>query len=103
MSCRDRMELLRRAEYKGSSLLTNTTLYALASEVLESARDDIPMADLQWSLDVSLQNFDLPYAWFSKTNYFEAIRTIVEACMGQAYMSREDILIIEGPEKTYQS
>lgn len=102
VSCRDRMELLRRAEYKGSSLLTNTSLYDLAVEVLTDARDNIPMADLQWDIDTSLQNFTLPYAWFSKTNYFEAIRTIVEACMGQAYMSRNDVLIIEGPEETYQ-
>ncbi len=103
VACRDRMELLRRAEYKGSSLLIDTTLYALATEVLTSARDDIPMLDIQWNVDTSLQDFTLPYAWFGKTNYFEAIRSIAEACMGQAYMSRDDVLIIEGPEKTYQS
>lgn len=103
VACRDRMELLRRAEYKGSPLLITTTLYDLATEVLTSARDDIPMLDIQWDIDTSLQNFTLPYAWFSKTNYFEAIRKIAEACMGQAYMSRDDVLIIEGPEETYQS
>lgn len=103
VSCRDRMELLRRAEYKGSPLLIDTDLHALATEVLTSARDTIPMPDLQWDISTDLQSFTLPYGWFSKTNYFQAIRTIAEACMGQAYMSRDDILIIEGPEQTYRA
>lgn len=102
VACRDRMDLLRKAEYKGSALYTNSNLYVLMEAVLTSAKTDIPMPDLQWVIDTSLQNFTLPYAWFSKTNYFEAIRKIVEACMGQAYMNRDDVLIIEGPEQTYQ-
>lgn len=102
VACRDRMELLRKAEYKGSALYTNTNLFELAEVVLESARDDIPISDLLWDIDPTLTNFTLPYGWFGKTTYFEAIRQIAEACLGQAYMSRDDILIIEGPEKTYQ-
>ena len=95
------MELLRRAEYKGSALYIDTDMYTLAEVVLNSAKNDIPMAELQWDIDITLQDFKVPYGWFTKMSYFEAVREIAEACMGQAYMSRDDVLIIEGPEKTY--
>lgn len=94
---RDRMELLRKAIYKGSTMYTNTTLYALLIVLLVDARDNIPMTDLQWQVDSELKDFTLSYGWLPEDNYFKLIKKIVESCMGQAYMSRDDILIIEGP------
>lgn len=102
VTCRDRMEFLRKAEYKGSHLLIDSNLYELVLVVLNSAKTDIPMPGLNWEVDIALQDFTLAHAWFGKITYFEAIRQIAEACMGQAYMNRDDILIIEGPEQTYR-
>lgn len=97
VSCRDRMERLRKAEYKTSTLFENATLYDIAISVLNHAKANIPMPDLTWSIDTELQDYTIAYAWFPKQDYFKTIKQIVEACMGQAYMSKEDVLIIEGP------
>ncbi len=97
VSCRDRMERLRKAEYKTSTLFEDTTLYDIVVNILNHARTNIPMSDLTWRVDTELQNYTIAYAWFPIQSYFTTIKQIVEACMGQAYMSKTDVLIIEGP------
>lgn len=97
VTARDRMELLRLAEFKGSTLYQDTTLYDLMIAVLTDAKTSIPMPDLTWFVDTELQSYSIPYAWFPKQSYFKTIKDIVAACMGQAYMNREDVLTIEGP------
>jgi len=92
---RDRLDLLRRAEFRCDELFENTTLYALAEYVLEHARDYIPLIDMTWDIDEELQNYTVPYAWFEKTNYMAALRDIAEAAMGQVYMSKDDVVIVE--------
>lgn len=90
---RDRMELLRKSDYEVSELQENITLYALAELVLNDAKTKI--TDLRWNIDTDLQNFTIPYAWFTKQSYFKCIKTIAGACMGRAYMDRDDVLQIE--------
>lgn len=97
VSARDRMEHLRLSEYKGSTLFKDTNLYDLMISVLTDAKDNIPMPDLTWVIDTELQSYEIPYAWFPKKSYFKTIKDIVTACMGQAYMNRDDVLVIEGP------
>jgi len=99
-SARDRMELLRKAEFIGSEVYENINLYDLAAIVLEHAKIHIPMQDLAYSLDTALEDFVIPYAWFPKQSYFETIRQIAEACIGMAYMDRNDVLVIKTPLST---
>jgi hypothetical protein len=94
-SCRDRMEILRQGTFSCSQVYENITLYDLAEIVLNDAKTNIPMADLVWSIDEELENYTVATAWFEKKNYMEAIRDIAEACLGQAYMNKVDVLIIE--------
>jgi hypothetical protein len=94
-SCRDRMELLRKAEFEGSEVYENATLYDLAETVLNHAIVNIPMTDLVYSISTALQDIIIPYAYFPKQTYFETIRQIAEACAGRAYMGRDDVLYIE--------
>jgi len=93
-SCRDRMEGLRNALYSTSELYENITLYDFAEIVLNSARDSIPMPELTWAISTKLINYVLPYAWFTKKSYMECLKDIAEVCLGYAYMSREDVLIL---------
>lgn len=97
VSARDRMEQLRKADFAGTPVFRDTDLFELAEYVLVSAKDDIPMPDIQWSIDTELKNYKIQWAWLPKSDYFTVIKTITEACMGQAYMSKDDVLIIEGP------
>lgn len=89
-SARDRMELLRTSDFEISELYENITLYDLAVEVLDDAVIKIP--DLVYNIDITLDDFTLPYAWFKKQSYFQCIKDIVGACMGRAYMDRNDVL-----------
>jgi hypothetical protein len=91
------MSLYPKAEYKTSTLFENTTLYDIMDNILNHAKTNIPMTGLVWEIDEELQDYTIDYAWFPRQSYFATIKQIVEACMGQAYMSKEDVLIIEGP------
>jgi len=93
-SARDRMELLRKYFFKKSELYENITLYELMENVLEDARLEMP--DLNYNIDAALNAITLPYAWFKKVSYFEAIREICEACQGYAYCDRYGVLQIVG-------
>lgn len=95
-TARDRMEFLRKSEFTSSIVYEDITLYDLAEIVLNDAKVNIPMYDLRWTIDSQLSNYTIPYAYFESKSYFETLRIIVEACMGQAYMDRNDVLIIEG-------
>ena len=95
VSCRDRLEILRNSTFESDVLLENATLYEIAEYVLNHAKENIPLIDLEWDIDTELQNFVIPFCWFEKDTYFAAIRNIAEACIGQAYMTKDDVLKIE--------
>lgn len=94
---RDRMELLRQAICSTMAIYTDISLYDLAETLLEDAKLNIPMTDLTWEIDTALQGFTVPYGYFPRQDYFNCIKDLVTACMGQAYMSRDDVLVITGP------
>jgi hypothetical protein len=96
-SARDRMELLRKGIFSKSLIYPNMTLYDLMEIVLNDAKISLGMSDLAWSIDTELQDYTIPCAYFPVQSYFKCIKQIVEACMGQAYMSRDDVLIVTGP------
>jgi hypothetical protein len=98
VQARDRMELLRLAEYPGSEIYEDEDLKTLLEVVLEYAKANVShLSDLTWEIDEELEDYSIPWAWIPKCDYFKAIKTIVEACMGVAYMDKDDVLIIEGP------
>ena len=96
-SARDRMELLRNAICSTLPVYASISLYDLAENLLNAAKEDIPMADLTWEIDDELENFIVPFGYFPRQSYFKCIKDLVTACMGIAYMSRDDVLIINGP------
>lgn len=96
----DRMRLLSKAVFAESQLYKDITLYDLAVLVLTHARDSIQgNADMTWSIDTELQldDYVIPLAYFPVQSYFKCLKQIVEACRGQCYMSRNDVLTITGP------
>lgn len=91
---RDRLGVLRDHIYDGSVLWENEALSDIADDVLTYAKANIPMPDLQWDIDISLDSIIIPYAYFDKISYFEVLEIISKACIGQCYMSKEDVLIL---------
>jgi hypothetical protein len=96
-SARDRMELLRNSEFSTSLIYAGVNLYDLMEVVLNAAKTNIPMPDLEWDIDDELEDYTVPIAYFPRQDYFKCIKQIVEVCMGQAYMSRDDVLTVTGP------
>lgn len=90
---RDRLELLRKSQYDSSLVQENKTLYELAILVLT----DAGLTAEEYFVDVELQEYLVPYAYFDSQSHREALRKIAEACLGQVYCNRDGILRIEGP------
>lgn len=96
---RDRLGILKDSIYKESPLFEGASLYFILNSILTDAKVNIPMNELTWSIDTVLSSMIVPYAYFDKPTYFEAIEQIVKACMGQCYVSKEDVIIIESYDK----
>jgi hypothetical protein len=98
-TARDRMEQLRKLTYDDNEYDTYVSFYTLIRNMLISARNKIPQ--LTYVINAGLVLLDIPNAFIDRISYFEAIKTAVAACGGQAYMSKEDELIIESSEDAY--
>ncbi len=90
---RDRLELMRLSTFSTSEVYIDKSLYELAIIVL----DDYGLRPDQYFVDTELQEYVIPYAYFHPVSHREALRQIVEACMGQCYADRKDIVRVEGP------
>lgn len=96
-SARDRMEQLRKKIYDDNVLNTSQTIYDFLDDILTSAKLKIPQ--LVYSIDSALSSITIPYTFMNRINYFDAIKQVVAACGGQAYMSKTDVLIIESADQ----
>jgi hypothetical protein len=99
-SGRDRMELLRKSSFYTGLIYQNVTLAELADRVMIDALTGMP--DLEYEIDDALSAYVVPYAWFERTSHFEALREIVEACMGHAYCDRTGVVRITGRVETLE-
>ncbi len=90
---RDRLELLRQTTYSTSTVQQNKTLYELTIAVLT----DAGLAATEYWIDTELQDYLVPYSYFTSQPHREALRKIAEACLGQVYCDRNGIVRIEGP------
>jgi hypothetical protein len=73
-------------------------LKTLAETVLTDAKAKVLiLSDMTWNIDVELDDFIIPIAYFPRQDYFKCLKQIAEACRGQVFMSRSDVLTITGP------
>lgn len=99
VTARDRFELLRQNTFLQNEILSDVTLTEVAEYVLNKARIDIPLNDLEWSISSDLNDFTVNNVWFGEVTYFEALSQIAAACVGRAYCDRDGKIIVE----TYKS
>jgi hypothetical protein len=97
VTAQDRLSLLDDTNYSADELLQDTTLYALAVDVLT----DAGLREAEYWLDEELRGYTVAWgcaiAKPDDTSHRECLRMIVEACLGQCYIDRDGILRIEGP------
>lgn len=95
----DRLELLRGADFNTSEVYVNKRLYWLAEAILQ----DAGLKPDHYEIDDSLYDITIPYAWFGRISYREALRKIAAALPGRVYCNRDGKVVIEpyqAPEAT---
>lgn len=91
-TCWDRMELLNNSTYN-CGLYQNTNMYDRAAHILQ----DAGLAQSEYWVDPELQNHTVKWFWMKPCSHREALRKVVERCLGQAYADRKGIIRVEGP------
>jgi hypothetical protein len=96
-SAKDMMEDLNTRKYSTSGVLIDNTLYDIAKSILDDF--GLSEADGEYSIDTELNEseYTVPYAYMENIKHREALRMVVEAAMGQAYVDRDGVLRVEGP------
>ena len=95
VSARDRMEILRNNTFIADKILESSNLKEIAEYVLNSAKVNIPLNDLKWDVDITLEDFSVEYGWLGKVTYFEALSQIAKACIGRCYCDRDGVIVLE--------
>jgi len=95
VTARDRLYILSKNYFQADEILESTNLKEIAEYVLNHAKVNIPLNDLSWSVDDSLESYTVDYAWLGKVTYFEALKKIASACIGRCYCNRDDVIVIE--------
>lgn len=95
VTARDRLYILSKNYFIADEILDSTDLQEIAEYVLNHAKVNIPLNDLEWDVDASLAGFSVDYAWLGKVTYFEALNQIAAACMGRCYCNRYGVVVLE--------
>jgi hypothetical protein len=96
-SATDLMEELSKKKYTTSTVLINNMLYDIAKDILEDFGLSEAAGDFWIDTELNEAEYTIPYAYLDSITHREALRLVVEAAMGQAYVDREGILRVEGP------
>lgn len=88
-TAKDRLDLLSYKIFSGP-VYQNISLYQLAVNVLSGT-------GYQYWVDPELQKYIIPYAYFESLTCRECLRLIAEASLSQVYVSRDDVIRLEGP------
>ena len=87
------LEFLRNTTYETSIVKQNVTFYELTNDILTDA--GLQVAD--YNIDTELQDFIVPYGFFTVQSHREALRKVTEACIGSAYCDGDGVLQVTGP------
>ena len=98
-TARDRMEHLRKLIYEDNVLDTNIDFDDFIESIILSAQNK--ETGLTYSIDTALSSYAIPISYMPRLDYFEAIRQSVAAVGGQAFMNRDDELIIESSAEAW--
>lgn len=98
ITARDRMEILRKNDYRQDVLPETATLYEVAEMILNSAKTNL-MNDLEWNIDIALADITVPCPYLGNVKYFQALSKVAERCTGRCYQNRDGVIVIDGVGK----
>ena len=91
-TARDRMQILAESTYN-CPLVHNANLYDRAVHILQ----DAGLSSDEYWVDPELQEHVVEWFWIEPCSHREALRKVVERCLGQAYADRKGVIKVEGP------
>lgn len=96
-TAQDMLQLLSDTDYSCPTY-SDTNLYDQAVNVLEDAGRvlGIPDPSFYW-IDEELKHIEVEWFWLEPMSHREALRKIVERALGQGYVSRKNVIRVEGP------
>lgn len=89
---KDRMEFLKNTPYSTDGVLSNATLYDLAVDVFNKAG----LNPEEYRIDTILQDFTIPYIFYSEQSSTVVLRHIAQVCGGHCYCNRLGVVLLEG-------
>ncbi len=92
---RDRFKFLEETTYFRENARTNLSLYDLALDILT----DAGLTSEEFWIDTSLKDYIIPYVKMEPQSHREALRKVINACLGQAYCNRDNITRVESTKQ----
>lgn len=86
----DILELLRQETFYFSTLLSNTTIYDGFKYIL----DKYTLVPLKYNISESLKSITLPYLWFDKVSYRQALSDLAKITTCMVYVDRQNVIQI---------
>lgn len=93
-TARDRMHLLEEGTKQyNCPLVQNANLYERVIHILQ----DAGLSPDEYWVDPELKEHTVEWFWMEPCSHREALRKVVERCLGQAYADRKGVIRVEGP------
>lgn len=89
---RDRFKFLEETVYENKVARHNMSLYDLAIDILIDAGS----SENEYWVDPGLKDYVIPYVKMEAQSHREALRKVANACLGQVYCNRQNIIRVEG-------
>jgi hypothetical protein len=99
LTARDRIETLKQRDFTTSTVYSNYTLYQLAEMLFL----DYGFTNHDYSIDTALSSITVPYTWFDRVTYREALAQIAEAGLARLYCDRTGVIRLEVQRTTTPS
>lgn len=91
LTARDRLDVMRYAEFKNSPVFVDTSLYDIFNYILT----DYGLSSSEYYIDTTLQNIIIPYAWFNRTTHRAALQRAAGCALVQVYCDRDGVIQIK--------
>ncbi|WP_352420726.1 hypothetical protein [Proteiniborus sp.] len=95
VKARDRFKFLEETTYENNDIRVNLSLYDLAVDILV----DAGLKSEEYWVDESLKDYIIPYVKMETQSHREALRKVANACLGQVYCDRDNIIKIESSKQ----
>lgn len=99
LTARDTLELLRQDDFETSQLYTNYTLAALY-RVLFTAYG---LTEDRYYIDNTLEALVIPYAWFDRMSYKDALSTLSKCALVKVFCDRDGVIQVKPISTTENS